>query len=351
MGVCMLAKLIATFSVSCFLLSGEVSAKFQVIPTGETQPAAHRGDSIDDPALWIHPSKPGKSLILGTDKQEGINVYSLNGKLQFSYGEARFNNIDIRYDFPYKGQKINLIAATRHDISQVEFFTLDPKKQKLVALDYKINPTNKAYGLCLYKDDGDKTFHLFVTGRDKNVEQFRIMGNNQGIAHKLERTIRIATKNEGCVADDELGNVYIAEEHRGIWKVNADAEYNAEPSLIGSIADNDELEEDIEGLALYKGPDGEGYLLASIQGLDSFAIFDRKTDRYLDSFKVVGSRGIDGVSHTDGIEVVSSNLGPSYSQGLMIVQDDADRMRSHRGTQNFKLISWKDILEASELPH
>lgn len=334
-----------------FLFFGfEAFAGFSVRPAAETQPVDHNGDAIDDPAVWIHPSKPEKSLILGTDKQKGINVYSLSGKLQSSYTKNRFNNIDIRYNFSFKGKTIDLIAATRHDTSLVEFFTIDAKQKKLVSLDYKIKPTVDAYGLCLYKSYQSGTFHLFVTSRNRDAQQFKIIGGQEGISHVLERTLPIPSKNEGCVADDELGNVYIAEEHRGIWKFDTDARKPLAATLIGSISERSELAEDIEGLALYIGNNGEGYLLASVQGLDSFAIFDRKTDTYLDSFKIEGFESIDGVSHTDGIELINTSFGSSYHNGLMIAQDDVDRGPSFRGTQNFKMVSWKNVSNASTIP-
>ena len=348
----MLARQVAIMMAICSFpfTSGAARAYFEAKPIGETQAVDHFGDAIDDPALWIHPERPEESLILGTDKQRGINVYSLTGKLEFSYGESRFNNVDIRYDFPYKGRKINLIAATRHDKNEVELFTLDHIKRKLLPLNYKIKTSVSAYGLCLYRNQKHGSYHLFVTSRDQDTQQFKIQGGRNGVSHTSERIIPIASKNEGCVADDALGFVYIAEEHKGIWKLSADAKAShSVKKLIGSVEGNEDLAEDIEGLALYHHHDGGGYLVASVQGLDSFAVFDRVTDQYLDSFKIVAHNGIDGVSHTDGIEIISTNLGYPYEQGIMIVQDDVDRGLYGDGTQNFKLVSWKDIAEAGSL--
>ena len=37
----------------------------------------------DDPAIWLHPTDPAQSLIIGTDKDEngGLYVFDLNGKI------------------------------------------------------------------------------------------------------------------------------------------------------------------------------------------------------------------------------------------------------------------------------
>src|SRR5688572_29651289 len=35
----------------------------------------------DDPAIWVHPERPGDSLIIGTLKDAGLVVYDLRGKV------------------------------------------------------------------------------------------------------------------------------------------------------------------------------------------------------------------------------------------------------------------------------
>ncbi|MCI0633291.1 MAG: phytase, partial [Actinobacteria bacterium] len=39
-----------------------------VSPTVETDPTPNGGDSADDAAIWIHPSDPAQSVVIGTDK-------------------------------------------------------------------------------------------------------------------------------------------------------------------------------------------------------------------------------------------------------------------------------------------
>ena len=71
-------------------------------------------------------------------------------------------------------------------------------------------------------------------------------------------------------------------------------------------------------------PRGEGgYLLASEQGNNSYAIlerFDHDGDgnryEYLDRFSIVSGNGIDGTNDTDGIEAVSTGLGATFPDGF-----------------------------------
>src|SRR6187551_2490222 len=39
-----------------------------VTPVTETSPVKGFGDAADDPAIWVHPTDPEKSLIFATDK-------------------------------------------------------------------------------------------------------------------------------------------------------------------------------------------------------------------------------------------------------------------------------------------
>jgi hypothetical protein len=40
-----------------------------IMASTETDPVPHDGEAADDPAIWVHPKDPGKSVILGTDKK------------------------------------------------------------------------------------------------------------------------------------------------------------------------------------------------------------------------------------------------------------------------------------------
>jgi 3-phytase len=53
-----------------------------VYATVESDPMPERvgDDAADDPAVWIHPTHPEMSLILGTNKKGGLAVYNLEGK-------------------------------------------------------------------------------------------------------------------------------------------------------------------------------------------------------------------------------------------------------------------------------
>jgi 3-phytase len=69
---------------------------------------------------------------------------------------------------------------------------------------------------------------------------------------------------------------------------------------------------------------------------------------FVGKFHVVANEtlGIDGSSETDGLDVVSAPLGADYPAGLLVVQDGRNLMPAQR--QNFKYVSWQDVMKALE---
>jgi len=57
--------------------------------------------------------------------------------------------------------------------------------------------------------------------------------------------------------------------------------------------------------------------------------------------------GIDGISETDGIEVTSANLGPSFEHSAMVAQDGRNVMPVEN--QHYKYVPWESIARAKGL--
>ena len=103
----------------------------------ETEPVPSKGDAADDPAIWVHPDKPDRSLVLGTDKKGGLNVFDLDGhRLQIVSDGSRPNNVDVIYDFPLLGGRADLAVAGTRSKSRpgVAFWRIDPAIRHLTEL-------------------------------------------------------------------------------------------------------------------------------------------------------------------------------------------------------------------------
>ena len=111
-----------------------------------------------------------------------------------------------------------------------------------------------------------------------------------------------------------------------------------------------EIEGDPEGVSIYKTSNKEGYLVVSSQGNSTFNLYNRKTPyQYVGTFMILGAQGIDEVRDTDGIDVTNVALGAKFPFGAFIVQDDRNRDHGKKRKQNFKFISWEDIVKATDV--
>src|SRR3546814_7998525 len=114
-----------------------------------------------------------------------------------------------------------------------------------------------------------------------------------------------------------------------MWRMSAEPAGGDARTAVERVADNPSIRDDLECLGIYHLGDGRGYIVASSQGNDTYAVYRLEGGQeYLGSFAVVADpvRGIDGISETDGLEVTSRNLGPGFEHGAMIAQDGRNVM-------------------------
>ena len=317
-----------------------------VSPILETEPVYGRGDAADDIAIWIHPYDVERSKVIATDKKKGLIVYSLEGTIVSNYLGERYNNVDIRYHFLYQGNIIDLISASNKDTGAVDFFYLEDDS-RLIKLNSSILGNVNAYGVCLFHERQSHSYYVVLTGTEKGAELYKIWSTDKGLKFNFIREFDVRSRSEGCVVDDIKGKLYLAEEEKGIWKYDL-MKPNQPKILVDSIKKNNRLSADIEGLTLFYTNQNEGYLLASSQGNNRFIVYDRHTNRYIFDFEIKGNRSIDAVSHTDGIDITNLAISAKFPFGAFIVQDDRNRDHGKKRKQNFKFVSWQDIVKASE---
>lgn len=310
------------------------AGEFEVTPVAETDPVPHGGDAADDPAIWVHPTDPSRSIIIGTDKQDGggLILYDLDGTEVGSRLDGPMNNVDVRG---------NVVVAGNRETHTLDVYLMDPTARELrPAVERPIEVSFDVYGSCLYQSAADGTLYAFVTEEDDGgIEQWEIVERGSGFEGTLRRELSVGSQAEGCVADDPAGVVYIAEEEVGIWQFEAEPDASGDGTLIATTEDGP-LEPDVEGLALAAYADGGGFLVASSQGEDRYDVFDRQDHAHLASFSIEDGDGIDGASNTDGIEITTLALGPSFPAGLVVVHDGNNRDEN----QNFKLVSLEELL-------
>ena len=321
----------------------------QVHATNQTDPVESSDDAADDPAIWVNPTDFSKSTIIATDKQRGLLVYDLSGKELFQYDVGRVNNVDVRSGFIFGEDTIAIVAATNRTFNSISYFKVEPETGELsiLSLDRYLSKSEEIYGFALaYPIHSNQLYAISVT-KGGHLEQWAISESDGELIAERVRSIMFNSKCEGIVADDELGNLFVGEEGFGVWKLDINPDTGDKKELIVDLT-NENLEPDIEGLAIYYAPDKKGYLIASSQGNNSYAVFQRAGDHdYLGSFMIVKGE-IDGTSDTDGIEVLNMNLGPEFPNGVFIAQDGYNYKKDEIINQCFKLVDWKEIAMAFE---
>lgn len=301
----------------------------------ETTGMGLTGDAADDPAIWVHPMDPARSLILGTNKDVGVYVYGLDGSEKQRLPVGLSNNVDLRG---------NLAVASNDGVNALSWFRIDPATTIVShAGDTKLASV-EPYGVCMGMVQG--ALHVVVTYKTGLIEIWRVSDTGAGLPQTADlRTIQLGSQLEGCVIDDEAGRMFVGEENVGLWVVNLAAE-GMTPQSIDTVGSGTGLVADVEGVSLYTGAKGAGYLVVSAQSRDRFVIYDRRPPHaHLGVIAVTASDdgSVDAVSHTDGLDVSSAPL-PGLPAGVLVVQDDANPISEI--DQNFKIVDWREVEKA-----
>lgn len=322
-----------------------------VQPSVETEPTDSYGDAADDPAIWVDRRDPSRSVVIGTDKKLGLNVYDLKGKRLQVLPDGRMNNVDLREGFMLAGKPTIVVAATNRTTRSISLYRFDPATRRLASIaDGTLESgMSDPYGLCMYRSAKTNDYYVIANDSvDGKYRQWRLLDRNGKVGIELVREIAVGSQAEGCAADDELGQLYIAEEDVALWAYSAEPDGGDKRTQIDKT-EGGNVTADIEGVSIYVGADGKGYVIASSQGEDAYAVYRREAPHdFVGKFHVVANEtlGIDGSSETDGLDVVSAPLGADYPAGLLVVQDGRNLMPSAR--QNFKYVSWQDVMKALE---
>ncbi|MFH1176874.1 MAG: phytase [Acidobacteriota bacterium] len=323
-----------------------VTGHFPVVQsTVTTGPCHSAGDACDDTAIWIHPTDPSQSVIIGDDKKGGLVLWNLAGEeIQFIDGNKYMNNVDIRYNFPLTGTfasgqthtHVALVGVANETDSALTLYKVNPHSMPAGRLEYA-NGTIAAstlprakklvYGGCMYYSQEMGKYYFFANWKDGTVEQIELSGGSS-VGGTVARTFDVGGQVEGCVADDVQQSFYIGEEDVGIWRYDAEPAAGATRVAVDRVGSATGLKADVEGLTLYYMSDGNGYLIASGQsaGADVRNVVYARAgnNAWLGTFRV------GDVDETDGMDATNFPLGPTFAHGVLITHDASPAPSRHR---------------------
>ncbi len=351
----------ASFILAFFLSVSINSEIVEVEAIYETPPVVTKGDAADDPAIWVNKRNPSNSIIFGTDKKSGIYSYNLQGQ-ELSYTNlGNINNIDTRTINVGDDENVSdftFLFASNRTLGSVDLWVFEDNetREKLENNSWEVpsKPSFRGksdiivYGICAGIDPKYGLVAFLTEDTGPRVEVWNL--TEDGL--NLITTFNNGGESEGCVYDDQNRTLFISEEEvRGVLKAyRLDDSFDfSEPYIVDSR--DGQIGGDPEGVSLYKTPNNSGYLILSSQGDSKFNLYDRNYPYdYITSFRIGSSKSIDNVTDTDGIETINFKLSDEYPEGIMIAQDGYNKDGLWSKKQNFKFVSFQDILEAVDVP-
>ncbi|MCW2815421.1 MAG: 3-phytase [Nocardioides sp.] len=274
------------------------------------------GDAdADDPAIWVHPTRVGRSVVLGTLKNGGLDVYDLRGRrLQHVDTPAapgpdleagRFNNVDLASDSPLG----DLAVVTDRGRDRLRFYRVSargaaagarvltdvtaPGVPRLFSADESaVEEQRTGYGLAV-RQAGAATYAVASRRSTSSLGMFRVRAARAGdITYRRTALLRLpdtfrlrdgsrwspctdpgdGPQVEGMVVDQTRDVLYAAQEDVGVWRIPLQGRGFGRPVLIekvrefGRAASYDEATEEcvVTGARV---PDSGQHLSADAEGL------------------------------------------------------------------------------------
>ncbi|MGP2436255.1 phytase [Streptomyces sp. JW3] len=370
-------------------------------------PAIWRDAADPDRSLVIATAKEGGLRVYGLDARLVQSVAAPAGPTPED-APGRFNNVDLVPGVRLGRGRADLAVTTDRGNDRLRIYRVDPAAPggpltdvtdpaaaPVFAADQaEINEERTAYGLATWTDRSTGRSYALVSRRERTtLALLELIPAAAGrVGYREVRTLDLPSafrlpdgtswspcaepgelpQVEGMVVDPANGVLYAGQEDVGIWRLRADL--TGTPRLLDKVREYgvpgryDEATEecvagadpgyggtrisaDVEGLTLLQERDGDGYLLASSQGDDTFAAYDRETgegNEYAGGFRVTAaSAALDGSEECDGAAVLDQQLGSRYPRGLLVVQDGHDAPGDgDTAVTNFKFVDLGDVKDA-----
>ncbi|MBB1242354.1 phytase [Streptomyces durbertensis] len=264
---------------------GSVQSPVPVHATVQTPPVhddkAGGSADADDPAVWVDPRNPARSLVIGTLKKAGLDVYGLDGqRLQHIPAPAapapgaaagRFNNVDVLYDFKLNGKKTDLAVVSDRGRDRIRVFAIDPAavaagrpplrdvtapdvKPVFAADEAEVDGQRTSYGLTTYRD-GKKAYAVVSQRNETRVRLLELQDRDGRVGYRTADTLDLPDafelpggnhwtpcddpgerpQVEGMAVDAEEHVLYAGQEAVGLWRVKLDKGAFKKPKLLDKV--------------------------------------------------------------------------------------------------------------------
>ncbi|MEV6570908.1 phytase [Streptomyces sp. NPDC051577] len=369
-------------------------------------PAIWRNAADPNRSLVVATAKQGGLRVYDLDAHQ---VQSIPAPAGPGAGDkpGRFNNVDLVQGLRLGRGAADVAVVSDRGNDRLRIYRIDrdkpggpltdvtdPAARPVFSADQaEINEQKTAYGLATWTDRKTGRSYALVSQRNRTrIAMLELIATPAGtVDYRQVRTIDLPSsfrlpngsswtpcaepgelpQVEGMVVDPADGTLYAGQEDVGIWRI--DAGLTGTPKLIDKVREygvpstyDEQTEEctpgadpgfggkrlsaDVEGLTLVTEPDGDGYLLASSQGDNTFVAYDRERhdrNEFEGAFRITAaSTTLDGSEVCDGAAALSAPLGTRYPNGLLVVQDGQETPADgDREATGFKFVDLGQVLD------
>ncbi|AVZ76857.1 hydrolase [Streptomyces lunaelactis] len=378
-------------------------------------PAIWRNAADPARSLVVATAKEGGLRVYGLDA--GL-VQSIPAPAPPAADDApgRFNNVDLVTGLRTPTGRADVAVVSDRGNDRLRVYRIDPSRPGRPLTDVtdpaaapvfsasqsEINEQRTAYGLATWTDRSTGRSYALVSRRNRTeVALLELKATATGtVGYRKIRTLELPSsfrlpngarwspcaepdelpQVEGMVVDPANGMLYAGQEDIGIWRMRADL--TGKPVLVDKVkeygipgvydAETEEcapgadpgyggrrLAADVEGLTLFQESDGDGYVMSSSQGDNTFALYDREIserNEYEGGFRIgAASATLDGSEECDGAAVLNAPLGARYPRGLLVVQDGhetpaaPDGEGGERESTGFKFVDLGAVVDAADM--
>ncbi len=300
----------------------------------------------DDPAIWINPTDPMQSLILGTDKGDyngGIYTFDLKGKLipeKTIVGLKRPNNVDVAYGLSFQNELIDIAVFTQRNGDDIRILKLP----EMTFIDgggipvFEGASMRSPMGIALYKQPNTGQIYAFVSRKDGPDQSYLwqyLLQDSLGVltAQPVRRfgAFQGGKEIEAIAVDQALGYVYYSDEGSGVRKYYADPDSsNVELAHFGTS----DFAEDHEGISIYPTGSGTGYILVSDQQANRFHVFAREGSAAdIHDHQRLAILPL-STTQSDGSDATAVAIGDLYPKGFFVAMAD---------NRTFQIYDWKKL--------
>jgi 3-phytase len=373
-------------------------------------PAIWVDDEKPDQSLIIGTAKQGGLYAYGLNGEQ-VQQLPAPPAPGAAHKPGRFNNVDVLQHVEIGGGERDLAIVSDRGQDHLRIYQIDKEAVRhgrpladvtaqnvpfvFSGNQNEVDKQRTAYGLTAWYDAAHKAAYVLVSQRETTrIALYQLTADRDKIGYTLVRTLDLPTEFtmpngahwqpcdkpgvgpqvEGMAVDVQRGVLYAGQEDVGIWRMSAGLDDKPvrvdrvrEFGVPGQFAPESQecvqgldpgfggthVSADVEGLTIYYGRNGSGYLISSSQGDSTFAVYQRDgRNEFVGSFRVGADTSYDGSEHCDGAAVLNVGLGDRFPQGLLVVQDGENTPDEpgvgvkRRVNTNFKLVRWDDVAQS-----